>query len=755
VKEQGSPEEKEKKNPDLRDRAEAKLARGPGVSLPASGKGPEGIIHELQVHQVELEMQNEELRRTQLALEESRSKYRDLYEFAPAGYFTLTDKGLIAEVNLTGAALLGVARQKLLNGRFRRFVAPEDQGLWDRCILGSLKGEEKQTCDLLLRRVDGSTFPAHLESVRLADGKGAPALRAMVSDVTLRRQAEDRERLVQEALYLLNRAAFSLDQLGDILQLVQKNMGIEAVGIRLKEGDDFPYYETRGFSADFVQAEKYLCQQDESGKIVCDGQGNPALECMCGNILGGQIDPALPFFTRGGSFWTNSTTDLLAATTPAEGLGRTRNRCKTEGYESVALIPVRSGSVILGLLQLNDRCRDRFTEPAIIFLERLGDIIGIALARLRAEEALHKSEHHFRSLFEHMMEGDAYCQILRDENGLPVDFVYLEVNSAFERLTGLKNVVGKKATEVIPGIRTLHPDLIETYGRVAATGQPEKFELYFVPLEAWFSISAYSPEREYFVIIFANITVRKAAERALQEKTKELEVSNQELEAFNFTISHDLRSPLRAIAGYARMLQKEFADQGSEEMRKIKAIRDNAGRMDRLIADLLAFSRLGRQGISKQLLDMGSLVRKVWQEVLEAEQGRRVNFHVETLPSIFGDPVLLNQVWVNLFANALKYSKFKEIADIHVGSYGDGNFLVFFIRDNGAGFDMQYRDKLFGLFHRLHRDEEFEGTGLGLAIVQQIIQRHGGKIWAEAKVDAGATFYFSLPSLSPEETLGV
>ncbi len=743
-----------KKNldPALRDRAEAQLNRPPGASLPRDEKAPEETIHELQVHQIELEMQNEELRRTQLALEESRRKYLDLYDFAPLGYFTLNDKSLIAEVNLTGAGLLGTERRKLMNGRFRRFVAPGDQILWDRHLLSVLKGEKKQTCDLLLRRVDGATFPAHLESVRLETGDGASVVWTMVSDITGRRQLEDREQLVREVLYLLNREEFSREGLGEILQLVQKNMGIEAVGLRLREGDDFPYYETKGFGEDFVQAEKYLCQQDGSGKLVRDGQGKPVLECLCGNILSGQIDSTFPFFTEGGSFWTNSTTDLLAVAILTEHHVHTRNRCNSAGYESVALIPLRSGGEIMGLLQLNDRRRDRFTPPMIIFLERLCAIIGIALSRLRAEEALRESEHRHRSLFEHMIEGYAYCRMVWDENGLPVDFVYLNVNEAFAPLTGLKNVVGKKISEIIPGIRASQQKLIDTYGRVALTGRPEKFEVYFTPLERWFSIAVYSPQRGYFVAIFENITTRKATEEVLQEQTRQLEASNKELEGFSYTISHDLRSPLRAIDGYARMLQKELADRGDEGMRKIKAIRDNARRMDRLITDILRSSRLGRQALAKKCLDMTALVHEVWQEVLEeADQGRKVDLRVETLPSEYGDPILLRQVLTNLFANALKYTKFREAAAIQVGSYNDGAFRIFFVRDNGVGFDMRFSDKLFGLFQRLHSDDEFEGTGVGLAIVQKIIQRHGGNVWAEGKVGEGATFYFSLPALPQEE----
>jgi len=175
----------------LRDAAEEKLARTPGTPPAIKEKSLEEIVHELQVHQIELEMQNEELRRAQLALEESRSKYMDLYDFSPVGYFTFTQQALIAEVNLTGAALLGAQRQKLINGRFRRFVTPGDQDLWDQHIMGALKKGERQSCDLVLKRVDGTTFPARLDSIRMEGDGETPVVRTVISDITERKRAEE------------------------------------------------------------------------------------------------------------------------------------------------------------------------------------------------------------------------------------------------------------------------------------------------------------------------------------------------------------------------------------------------------------------------------------------------------------------------------------------------------------------------------------------------------------------------------------
>ncbi len=204
-------------------------------------------------------------------------------------------------------------------------------------------------------------------------------------------QAADRELLAHKLLQLLNRRETSQDSIGDILRLVKTHLDVEAVGIRLREGDDYPYCQADGFSEDFLRVERYLCERDEAGEIVRDETGTPCLECMCGNVLRGRTDPALPFFTEGGSFWSNNTTQLLATTTEKARQARTRNRCNAEGYESVALIPLRSGGEIIGLLQLNDRRPNRFTLQVIQFFEGLGASIGIALARQRMETDLKRT----------------------------------------------------------------------------------------------------------------------------------------------------------------------------------------------------------------------------------------------------------------------------------------------------------------------------------------------------------------------------
>jgi len=243
-----------------------------------------------------------------------------------------------------------------------------------------------------------------------------------------------------------------------------------------------------------------------------------------------------------------------------------------------------------------------------------------------------------------------------------------------------------------------------------------------------------------------DITERKQAEDLLRKNAEQLEAANKELESFGYTVSHDLRAPLRAIEGYSRMILRKHADKFDDDaLNKFNVIRNNTQMMGQLIDDLLAFSRLDSAQLSKTRLDMDSLIREIWKDMTDNETERRIRFRILDPPPGFGDRGLIRQVLTNMLANAVKFTKVREDAVIEAGGYVDSGESVYYVRDNGAGFDMKYYDKLFGVFQRLHQPNDFEGTGVGLATVQRIIHRHGGRVWAEGEVDKGAAFFFTLP----------
>ena len=238
-------------------------------------------------------------------------------------------------------------------------------------------------------------------------------------------------------------------------------------------------------------------------------------------------------------------------------------------------------------------------------------------------------------------------------------------------------------------------------------------------------------------------------EQKVAERTAQLEYVNKELESFSYSVSHDLRAPIRAINGYTKILVEDYESVIDEDGVKIlQSIINNSKKMGELIDDLLAFSKLGRKQVTVSKIDMLDLVHQVREEVLLEQHKNMPEFNITALPNAKGDKSLIKQVWINLISNAIKYSRHKEKTTIEIGAYEEEDHIVYFVKDGGAGFDMQYYDKLFGVFQRLHSQEEFEGTGIGLAIVHRIVQRHEGKVWAESILDEGSCFYFSLLNIN-------
>jgi PAS domain S-box-containing protein len=388
--------------------------------------------------------------------------------------------------------------------------------------------------------------------------------------------------------------------------------------------------------------------------------------------------------------------------------------------------------------------------------------------RRLAESELHRSQAQLETVIENLAEG----LVISDLNGLLIRW-----NHAALQMHGLSSL--EEARRRLPEFSSLF-ELSALDGTVLPVDQwplarilrgehLNDFEIRTRSLrQGWERIFNYGGaivrdahgQPMLAIVTLSDITERKAAEEEIRrfnteleglvaERTAELQNANRELESFSYSVSHDLRAPLRAIEGFSRILEEDYQESLDEEgKRLLSVIIGSTNNMSKLIDDLLAFSRTGRYELKHNLLDMGDLVRSVLDDVVPAQDREKMTIVIHPLAEAVGDPSLIRQVWANLLSNAVKFSSRRERPFIEVGSSVLGGEVLYSVQDNGTGFDMAYAGKLFGVFQRLHSVKEFEGTGVGLAIAQRIVNRHGGRIWAKAKPDKGATFFFTLPARS-------
>lgn len=401
----------------------------------------------------------------------------------------------------------------------------------------------------------------------------------------------------------------------------------------------------------------------------------------------------------------------------------------------------------------------RFEARDIAFIQAVANVLATAIERQRADEMVRASEERFRAVVQNAMD---MVTVIETDGTIAYD------SPPVTRILGYapEERLGRNALAYV------HPDdvprVIEKLGEVATKpGMQTAVQVRVRHRDgSWRTVEATGTNMTYnealggIVVNWHDLTERvqnqleierlnAELEERVRLRTAQLEATNQELESFAYSVSHDLRAPLRAMDGFARILLSESSETLPDTaQRYLERIRHNAQQMDQLIQDLLAFSRLNRQPLRKEAVQPERLVREALVDLQGEMEDRRVDVVVRSLPQVQADPALLRVVFANLLSNALKYTRTRTPARVEVGADPDGAppgaAPIFFVRDNGVGFDMKYADKLFGVFQRLHRAEEYEGTGVGLATVQRIVRRHGGRVWVDAGVDEGATFYFTL-----------
>jgi PAS domain S-box-containing protein len=668
--------------------------------------------------------------------------------------------GTILSWNQGAERIYGYSAQEA-EGQSISILSPPEQADEVPVILAQIKrGEHIAHYETVRIRKDGSRIQVSLIVSPLKDAQGSIVGASTIArNITDRNDAEEQRQIAIEFLRLVNGSVGTRDLIQGATRFFQEYSGCEAVGIRLREGDDYPYYETRGFPQKFVLLENSLCLRGANSEPRRDGNGNPVLECMCGNVICGRFNPSKPFFTSAGSFWSNCTTELLASTTESDRQARTRNRCNGEGYESVALIPLSSGNQRFGLLQLNDRRKGQFTAERIALWERLAGYLAVAVAKLLAQQQLQESEKRYRSLFNGMTEGFALHEIICDEQGEPCDYRFLDANPAFEKLTGLSrdDTIGRTLREVLPAEEAAW---IKTYGAVALTGQSVRFESHSAGLDRYFDVLAYRPAAGQFAIIFADITDRKRVEQEKLEVERRL-LHAQKLESIGILaggIAHDFNNILAGIMGYTDLVKRSLPT--SEPVQAdLEVIKKSVQRAAELTRQMLAYSGKGKVVVEPVSISQIVEDSKKMLEVSVSKKATLTYDMAPDLPVIQADASQIYQVVMNLVINASEALgeqggtiavssrairwQAKDRAGMMLGEdLPEATCVCLEVADTGRGMDQQTLARIFEPFFTT----KFTGRGLGLAAVHGIVRGHNGAIQVLSELGKGTTFRVLFPA---------
>ena len=783
----------------LRKKAEKKLLEQRHLLEDLSKEDLHTLTHELGTYQIELEMQNEELRQSQEDLGVERSKYLELYEYAPTGYFTFDKKGLIVEANLTGANLLGVERSQLLNHPFAMFIDNNDRKVFYYYLEDILKQNSLHTCDLRLKRKNGHIVHIQLQS-KAVEEKEPLRVWTIVSDITQRKQieealreSEERYRSIVDNLQdgyirankdgivimaspsiahmyrvdspqeMLGLPALSLYKnpedrhaLLEELKKRKKVSDFESEALR-KDGTSFPvslnaqfYYDAQG---QIQGTEAFVRDSTERKRAENALRESEAFTRLVLNSLFAFVGVMTP---DGTLIYVNKAPLEAAGITADEVCGKKFWDAYWWNYDSQVQEQVRAAieRAALGEIARYD-VQIRIANDSKMWIDfqiaplrnQYGRIIHLIPSAMDITQR--KRHEEMISHLSALVQSANDAIISKDLNG-----VIQSWNIGAEKIFGYtaQEAIGRNISFLAPpGHINEESDIIR---RIAEGEYIDNFETVrirkdgtIIHVSLTFSAIKDASDKITGVSKIAHdITDRKLVEEKLKEASEHLEAANEELEAFSYSVSHDLRAPLRHMSGFVDLLQKKLGDQLDETTHKYTiAIATASKKMGMLIDDLLAFSKIGRIEMKRRKISLNPLVRGVVREIKAEAKGRDIVWEIDELPDVYGDRSLLRLALVNLMSNAVKYSSTRSRAEIKIACKDEGSEMICLVKDNGVGFDMQYMDRLFDVFQRLHTQDEFEGTGIGLANVKRIISRHGGRVWAEGAVGQGATFYFTLP----------
>ena len=688
-----------------------------------------------------------ERKRAEAALRRSEIQFRSVWERSRDGMRLTDGQGVVLMVNQAFCDLVRKTRDEIEgHSLVEIYGADQREHILHRFLERYARRDFIPHLERKLRLWNGQEVWLATSTSLLDPDEPAPMVLNVFHNITERKRAEANQQLALKALRLLNRPNNLPVLVGELMRLIQHAMGFDAVGLRIHQGEDFPYYVQNGFSDAFVKEENFLCAKGKDAAILRDAGGKPVLECTCGLVLSGRTDPSLPCFTEGGSFWTNVSSDLLALAPEADPRTNPRNRCIHAGYQSVALIPLRADDKIIGLLQFNDHRRGRFTPELILFFEGLAASIGIALQHRQTQE--------------HVCKQAALLDAATDAiyvRGLDHTIRYW--NQGAERLYGWTSAeaLGRKITElgnVEPAaFDSAHAELLQQ-GHWA--GELKKASKAGQQMVIFCRLTLLRDEQgrpEEILVINSDLTAHKKLEMQFLQA--------QRLEAIGILaggIAHDLNNILAPIIMAAPLLREDLTP--AEMAPTLEIIESSAQRGTAVVRQLLAFSR-GQDGEritlhSKHLLrDLRNIIRETFPKT--------ITFTLAEAPDVWplvADPTQLHQILLNLCVNArdampdggtLAITTANFLADDHyasmVASARPGPYVLLRVSDTGTGIRPEDLDKIFDPFFTTK--EVGKGTGLGLATVHRVVTGHGGFVRVRSQVGRGTTFDVYLPA-SPE-----
>ncbi len=666
-----------------------------------------------------------EQKRAEVALQKSEKKFRNLFNKSPLGKSMTGIDGSL-DVNQSFCDMLGYTAQELQSGNWRTITHPDDIQISDKKVSMLLNGKEDRTrFEKRFIHKNGTIVWADVSTYLERNEKGEPLwFITTINDIT------DRKYLERERFKLLDIVDNSLNE---VYLFDAESLKFEYVNHGALKNTGYTFNEMRSLSPlDLVPGYLEVTLRETISTLLSGEKEVIVFDTVHRRKSGIEY----PVEVHLQVYKERSRNMLFAVITDITVRKRAEYEIRLLNEELEQRVTDRTRK-----LEISQQNYKEIFEvsPVSILKEDWSEVIS-AVGKLKEEGVTD-----FKSYFDAHPEfiGSALLSVrIIDVN--PATLVLFGAQNKEQMLESLSAVFS--TPDVLPGfvdqmialcsgseifetdlaLRTLNHDLIHVLLRMVFPSRESESGIVLVNL--------------------TDITLRKKIAADLEKSKSQLQAANKELEAFSYSVSHDLRAPLRSIHSFTGILKEDYGEVLDNEGKRICGIIESSTiRMGHLIDDLLTFSRIGRSGLNFFRIGMAQLSRSVFQELTSPDEREQISFSVMKLPPAFGDPVLIKQVMTNLISNALKYSAKKEKSEIIIGSYQDNDETVFYVRDNGVGFDMKYVNKLFGVFQRLHSTMEFEGNGVGLAIVKRIILRHRGRVWAEGDPERGASFYFTLP----------